>query len=92
MGASFILYDFAAIAAAAGRALRPVPANNPGPLLPPISIWVGVESPEGDHLGVGIVIAYDEDDPEYLVVQIGGKARTVHFTEVGWKRLAGDIA
>lgn len=87
MDATFILYDFTAIAAAAGRTIRPVPANNAGPMLPPLSIWVDVESPDGEHLGLGIVVAYDEDDPEYVVVQIGGERKTVHYEEIGWRRL-----
>ncbi len=53
MDANCILYDFAAIATAAGRAIRPVPANNASPMLPPLSIWVDVESPDGEHLGLG---------------------------------------
>jgi hypothetical protein len=89
---SFVLYDFATIAAAAGRVIRPVPANNPGPMLPPLSIWVDVESPDGEHLGLGIVIAYDEDDPEYVIVQLNGERKTVHWTEVGWARLSGEAS
>lgn len=87
MDAGFTLYDFAAYAAVAGRTIRPVPANNPGPMLPPLSIWVDVESPDGEHLGLGIVVAYDEDDPEYVVVQLDGKRRTIHYEEIGWRRL-----
>jgi hypothetical protein len=87
MDANFILYDFAAIAAAAGYEIRPaIPRSRAH--LPPISAWVDVYEPEGRFLGVGIVIAYDPD-PHYLVAQIDGARHIVHYADCDWMQIGG---